>query len=292
MDLKVLRYFLAVVQKESITAASEYLYLTQPTLSRQLSALEEALGTTLFVRGNRKITLTAEGRRLRKRAEEILDLVAKTESEFLTPAEQIRGDIHIGCGETRAMSDIVQIIQHIRTDYPDIHVHIHSGDGNDIMDDLNKGLVDFAVLIGPDDLSEFETLHLKQKNQWGLLMRKDSPHACNAAISRKDMLNMPLIFPRQRDTESKITTWMGPNYRQLNVISTYNLIFNAALMVEHGLGYALCLDGLVNTAADSVFCYKPLQPTFEVDVCVVWKKHNLLSKASELFANQLKQHLL
>lgn len=103
---------------------------------------------------------------------------------------------------------------------------------------------------------------------------------------------MPLIFPRQRDTESKITTWMGPNYRQLNVISTYNLIFNAALMVEHGLGYALCLDGLVNTAADSVFCYKPLQPTFEVDVCVVWKKHNLLSKASELFANQLKQHLL
>ncbi|MFM2480032.1 LysR family transcriptional regulator [Celerinatantimonas sp. YJH-8] len=292
MDLKVLRYFLAVVQKESITAAAEYLYLTQPTLSRQLSALEDELGVTLFMRGNRKITLTEEGRRLRKRAEEILDLVTKTESEFLAPAEQLRGDIHIGSGETRAMSDIVQIIQQVRVDYPDIHVHIHSGDANDILDSLTKGLVDFAVLIGPEDLSEYEFLRLKKKNQWGLLMRKDSPYAAKTVITQQDMLLMPLIFPRQHNTENKISQWMGPHYRQLNIISTYNLIFNAALMVEHDLGYALCLDGLVSTVDESIFCYKPLQPRLDIDVYVVWKKHNPLSKVSELFANQLKLQLL
>lgn len=292
MDIKVLRYFLAVVQKESITAASESLYLTQPTLSRQIRALEEELGTSLFVRGNRKIILTEEGRRFRKRAEEILDLIAKTESEFLASTEQLQGDVHIGSGETRAMSDIVQVMQRIRTDYPDIHFHIHSGDGNDVMDTLNKGLVDFAVLIGPEELSEYESLLLNHKNQWGIVMRKDSPHAHKTVITQNDMLTMPLIFPRQRDIESKISKWMGPNYRQLNIISTYNLIFNAALMVEHGVGYALSLDGLVSTDVSSEFCFKPLQPTLDIDVYVVWKKHNPLSKVSELFANELKRHLI
>lgn len=148
MDIKVLRYFLALAQEESITAAAESLHLTQPTLSRQLIELEEDLGVKLFVRGSRKITLTDEGIRLRKRAQEILELVQKTAAEFQISTDVIRGDIYIGGGETYAMGLIAEIVKDLQDDYPQIHVHLFSGDADEVTERIDKGLLDFGVLIG------------------------------------------------------------------------------------------------------------------------------------------------
>ncbi|MDW6002468.1 LysR family transcriptional regulator [Vibrio mangrovi] len=288
MDLKVLRYFLTVVREESITAASEFLHLTQPTLSRQLSALEEELGVTLFIRGSRKITLTDEGMLLRKRAEEILELVHKTEAEFLFAQELVHGDIYVGCGETHAMSLVVQIIREMREEYPNIRVHIYSGDADEVIERINKGLLDFGVLISPEDLTNFESLRLPNKNKWGVLMRKDSLFASLECITPEILLDMPLICARQRDVDKKVTKWVGVDYKKLNIVSTYNLIFNAALMVENGIGNALCLDGLVSTSEECLLCYRPLSPELGVDIHIVWKKYRTLSKAAEVFLGRLK----
>lgn len=289
MDIKVLRYFLALAREESVTAAAEYLHLTQPTLSRQLSELEEKLGTTLFLRGSRKITLTDEGMRLRKRAEEILELVQKTEAEFLAPTEEINGDIYIGGGETYVMGLIADTIKKLQADYPHIRVHLFSGDADEVTERIDKGLLDFGVLIEPAHISKYESLVLPAKDTWGVLMRKDSPLAKHKSIQPQDLWALPLIASKQKFVDDNISKWIKRDYKKLNIVATYNLIFNASLMVEKGIGYALCLDKLVNTAGNSELCFRPFSPALEVDVDIVWKKYQLFSKPAELFLQRLKQ---
>ncbi|QIQ21414.1 LysR family transcriptional regulator [Zophobihabitans entericus] len=289
MEIKVLRYFLALAKEESVTAAAEYLHLTQPTLSRQLSELEEQLGTKLFLRGSRKITLTDEGIRLRKRAEEILELVQKTEAEFHMPTEEIRGDIYIGGGETHAMVFIAKIIKNLRDNFPHLHVHLFSGNADDVTERIDKGLLDFGVLIGSTNMTKYESLTLPQKDTWGILMRKDSPLAERTCIQPQDLTGLPLIGSKQKHVDEHFSKWMEKDYKRLNIVATYNLIFNASLMVEKGIGYALCLDKLVNTTGNSHLCFKPLNPVLEADINIVWKRYQVFSKASELFLQQLKK---
>lgn len=288
MDIKVLRYFLALAREESVTAAAEYLHLTQPTLSRQLSELEDKLGVTLFIRGSRKITLTDEGMRLRKRAEEILSLVQKTEAEFQAPTDMISGDVYIGGGESHAMALVTGIMKTLQDDYPQIRFHVFSGDADEVTERIDKGLLDFGLLIEPAHISKYDSLVLPVKDSWGVLMRKDSPLAQQTFVRPEDLWDLPLIGSKQRQVDSHIAKWIRRDYDTLNIVATYNLIFNAALMVEQGIGYALCLDRLVNTAGNSNVCFRPFEPALEVNVDMVWKRYQIFSKASELFLQRLK----
>jgi len=288
LDIKVLRYFLALAREQSVTGAAEYLHLTQPTLSRQLIELEEELGTTLFIRGSRRITLTDEGIRLRKRAEEILELVHKTEAEFLAPAETVSGDIYIGGGETYVMGLLADVIKDLQKDYPQIRVHIFSGDADEVTEKIDKGLLDFGVLIEPANITKYESLLLPARETWGVLMRKDSPLAGQQSVRPEDLWALPLITSKQRHVDDNISKWIKRDFKKLNIVATYNLIFNATVMVEKGIGYALGLDKLVNTTGESNLCFRPFEPALEVDVDLVWKRYQVFSKAAELFLQRMK----
>ena len=187
MELRVLQYFLAVAREQNISAAAQSLHLTQPTLSRQLRELEEALGKQLMIRGNRKITLTEEGMLLRKRAEEILELADRTEKEIMQSADTVSGDIYIGTGETDGVRQIARTAHQLQQSYPGIHFHIVSGDAVDVCERLDKGLLDFGVLLGDMDKAKYHYLELPMKDTWGVLMRRDSPLAGQDAVSPRDL---------------------------------------------------------------------------------------------------------
>lgn len=289
MELRVLRYFLAVAQEESISGAAEYLHLTQPTLSRQLMDLENELGKKLFIRGSRKVSLTEDGILLRKRASEIVELVEKTESEFWGTEEAIAGDIYIGGGESDAMRLIARTARELQLSHPNIHYHLFSGNAHDVCERLDRGCLDFGILLDPGDLKRYDYISLPVTDVWGVLMRKDSPMAEKEALHPEDLLDKPLLLSRQSMGRDKLSTWFGQAYTSLNVTATYNLIYNASLMVEEGLGYALALDRLVNTSRDSQLCFRPLEPRLEVQLYVVWKKFQIFSKAAARFLTVLQE---
>lgn len=292
MELRVLKYFLAVAQEQSITRAANRLHVTQPTLSRQLIDLEEELNCRLFVRGSRSVRLTDEGILLKKRAEEILEMVEKTQSEFASGDGTVCGDIHIGGGETDAIRLLAQIAFHLRSEHPGIKFILHSGNAEDVTERLDKGLLDFGVLIQPADVSKYNSIDLPVRDVWGVIMRKDSPMASRRTIRRSDLLDVPLLFSKQavRRTASmnEFTAWFGDDYDKLNVVATFNLIYNASIMVEEGLGYAVGLDRLVNTGPDSNLCFRPLSPKLESGLNVVWKKDRPFSTAAALFLKELQ----
>lgn len=291
MEIRVLRYFLAVARKGSITAAANYLHLTQPTLSRQLKDLEEELGQTLLIRKSHRVTLTPEGMLLRKRAEEIIAMVDKTQSEFVSLGNTVSGNVYIGGGETRVMKEIATVIRDIQTAFPAIHFHLYSGNAQDVTERLDKGLLDFGVLIQPADLSRYQSLQLKGKDQWGVLMPKDSPLAAKKAIKKEDLLDLPLICSRQAIRRhingNAFSHWFGEDFERLNIVSTFNLIYNAALLVEAGAGYAISLDGLTDTSRDSTLCFRPLSPRLESRLAIVWKKDQVFSPAAQLFLDRI-----
>lgn len=293
MEIRVLKYFLAVAREGSITGAADFLHLTQPTLSRQLKDLEKELGQKLFIRGSHNITLTPEGMLLRKRASEIIEMVEKTESEFNSISEIIGGDIHIGCGETDAMKDVVDVMNDLTHDYPDIKFHIYSGNAEDVTEKLDKGLLDFGVLIQPIDLSKYDHIALPQKDVWGVIMRKDSPLAQKDVIEFKDLVKLPIIASRQMSrkysADSGFLDWFGEEFDNLHIAATYNLVFNAAIMVEAGMGYAVTLDKLVNTSENSQLCFRPLSPKLESGLDIVWKRYQIFSPAAKLFLERLQE---
>lgn len=288
MDIRVLRYFLAVAQEGSISGAAEHLHLTQPTLSRQLMDLEEELGKKLFVRGNRKVTLTEDGLLLRKRAGEIIELVEKTESEFHEGDGNITGDIYIGAGETDAMRLIARAARALQAEYPGIRFHLFSGNAQDVTERLDKGLLDFGILIEPADMKKYDCMRLPATDVWGVLMRKDSPLAGRETIRPEDLLGIPLITSRQTLVKRDFSDWLSRGFETLNIVTTYNLVYNASLMVDEGMGYALTLDKLVNTTGNSHLCFRPLEPRMEVGLDIVWKKNQVFSKATATFLARLK----
>ena len=289
MDIKPLRYFLALAKTGSVSAAAEYLHLTQPAVSRQLSDLEAALDTQLFVRGSRGITLTEDGERLRHRAEEILALVSKTEEEFMPSSEAVSGEIYIGCGETVVMRHLIHLLHQFQKEYPEVKVHIISADANDTVEKLDQGLLDFGVLLMESAFVRvYESIELPEKDRWGVLMRKDDPLVAKDVISPADLRGIPVITPRQSHAPGFLSSWLKYDFEELNVVATYNLIFNATLMVEQGIGVALGLDNLANTSEDSRLTFRPFEPILEVPSHFVWKKYRPLSKAAELFLNEVR----
>lgn len=292
MDIRVLRYFLAVTREESISGAAEALHITQPTLSRQLMDLEEEIGKKLLIRGNRRITLTEEGMLLRKRAAEIIDLVEKTESELMAPEEVVSGDIYIGGGETDAMRLIARTATELQKISPQVRYHLFSGNADDVTERLDKGLLDFGVLIEPADMKKYDYIRLPATDTWGLLMTKDSPLAEKETIRPEDLWELPIITSRQTLTGNEFSGWLGKDFEKLNIVATYNLLYNATLMVEEGLGYALCLDKLANTSRESGLCFRPLEPKLEVHLNIVWKKYQVFSGAAGHFLDRLQKDFL
>ena len=291
MELRVLQYFLAVAREQNISAAAQSLHLTQPTLSRQLMELEKELGKQLMVRGSRKITLTEDGMRLRRRAEEILELVDRTEKEVMQSDDTVSGDIYIGTGETDGVRQIVRAANQLQGSHPGIRFHIVSGDAMDVCERLDKGLLDFGILLGDMDKTKYSCMELPMKDTWGVLMRRDSPLAQRETVSPRDLWDKPLILSRQVDNKSGLHRWLRKEPSELHTVATYNLIYNASLMVDEGMGYAFTLDKLVNTAGSNL-CFRPLKPKMELGMYLVWKKSQLFSRAAELFLEQLQAQLV
>ena len=293
MELRVLRYFLAVAREGTIVGAAKFLHVTQPTLSRQLQDLEEELGQQLFLRSNRTITLTPEGMLLRKRAEEVLEIINRTEADFNAMGENISGFVHIGGGESHAMKLIAETIRDLREDYPAIRCNLYSGNAEDVMERLDKGILDFGILIQPVDISKYDSIALPIRDVWGVVMRKDSPLAAKKSITLRDLMNLPLICSRisirQSAVKNAYAEWFGNRFEKLNIVATYNLIYNAALMVESGIGYALALDGLVDTLGNRSLCFRPLEPRLESGLNIVWKKYQVFSKAAEVFLEKVQE---
>lgn len=295
MEIRVLRYFLAVAREGSITKAANSLHLTQPTLTRQLQELEKELKQKLLIRGKYKVTLTPEGMILRNRAREIIDLADKTEAEFMAISDTISGDIYIGGGESDSMKYIAEIIKEIQSEFPDIKFHLYSGNAEDVMEKLDRGLLDFGILIQPVDFSKYDHIPLPEKDVWGVIMRKDSPLADKNYIVLDDLINLPLISSRQMSPkyskDSGFLDWFGDSYNKLNIAATYNLVYNAAVMVKAGVGYAVTLDKLADTSKESDICFKPLSPKLESGLDVVWKKYQVFSPAAKLFLDRLYEKL-
>lgn len=291
MEFRVLQYFLAIAREETISKAAESLHITQPTLSRQMKGLEEQLGKQLFIRGNRKINLTEEGILLRQRAKEIISLVEKTESEIMHSDTTISGDIYIGSGETEGMRILAKVIDTCHKEYPKIKFHLYSGNFQDVVEKIENGLIDFGVLIEPADISKYDFIKLPVKDKWGVLMRKDSPIASLKSITADTLKKLPLICSSQEIVKNEISGWLNDDYNKLNIVATYNLIYNASLLVEEGSGYALGLDKLINTSGNSKLCFIPLEPKLEVGLTLIWKKYHLFSKAASYFLNQLRKEI-
>ena len=290
MDIRVLRYFLTVAREESFSRAADALYLSQPTLSRQIREMEEELGTQLLVRTNRSVRLTPEGQRLLRRAREIVDLMDKTREEFSAPAGEVSGEIVIGCGESRIMEEVAKVMIPLQQDYPGIRFNLYSANADDVSEKLDRGLLDFGLMFEPFDIRKYETLLLPFSDAVGFLMRKNHPLAGKEHLSLEEAAEFPMIMPRQGQSFSS-SGLLSADYdlSRLNIVCWYNLLFNAAVMVEQGMGIALCLDGLADTSEHSGLVFRPIYPPAVTRLRLAWKKNPVFSPAPELFLRRMRE---
>lgn len=289
MELRVLRYFLEAAREGNITHAAERLHISQPTLSKQLKELEGELGKKLFVRGNYNVRLTDEGMLLRKRAEDILEMVDKTTDEFKALGQITGGDIHIGCAESEGIKHLARCIKAIQERYPGIRVHLYSGDTEDLAERLDRGLLDFAVNAQAVDLSKYNYLEVPGADTWGVVMRKDAPLAQKEAVCIDDLLDLPLIVSRQGLRED-IPRLFGETADRLNITATLNLTFNGSILAREGVGYVLTFDKLVDTSGESPLCFRPLTPKLETKLYLIWKKYQVFTPVAELLLNEMREY--
>lgn len=292
MELRVLNYFLAVAREQNISAAAEFLHVSQPTLSIQLKDLEDELGKQLLIRGtkgSRRVTLTEEGMILRKRAEEIMDLVKITQKEISVSEESLAGEVRIGAGESDNIRLFAKAAKVVKEKHPMIQFNILSGNAVFVQEQLDRGLIDFGIVYGSIDNSKYCSLKIPFEDTWGVLMRKDSPLAGNKEIKAKDLWDKPLILSAQKSDDTMIFRWLEKDISQLNIAATYNLLFNASIMVEEGLGYAVCFDKIINVGETSSLCFKPLNPVIKSEATIIWKRYQVFSKAAQYFLNELTE---
>ena len=291
IETRLLHYFLAVAREQSITRAATSLHVTQPTLSKQMMDLERQLGAQLLVRGKRKIELTDEGAYLRNRAQEMLDLMERTEAAFRGEDVPLGGDVYVGCGETRVMEFVADVFARLREDCPELRLHLFSGDADAVMERLNKGLLDFGLLLGPLHHEKYDYLDLGMRDVYGLLMPRDCPLAAREAVTLDDLARVPLIFPNQPYAGHQRLDWFGADFDSLDIVATYNLLTNATFLVERGLGYAFCIDGLVDAEGARNLAFRPLAPALTLDACLAVKKYRELSPAAKLFLERLREEM-
>lgn len=290
MEIRILRYFLTVAREENITRAASILHITQPTLSRQLMQLEDELNTQLLIRGKNKITLTDAGMLLRRRAQEIIELTDKTEKEFLESDELIAGEIFIGAGEIKAMQQLGEFMIQFQRRYPHIQYHLYSGNADDVKQKIDQGFIDIGLLTEPVDIEKYDFVRLDYKEAWGIIAPKDSDIAKKEYVTPEDIKKLPLLIGHRLIVQNELAHWMGIDVSELRIVATFDLIYNAAILVEKGLGYALCLDKIVYMTNESSVRFIPLRPAYETGAVIVWKKHQVFSVTATRFIQELYEY--
>ena len=285
MELRVLKYFLVVAREENITHAAQLLHITQPTLSRQLMQLEDELGVQLFKRSRYRVVLTDDGRLLRRRAQEIVDLAEKTEREFLSRDAELAGEISIGCGETSSMSFLSERMAAFRREHPLVCFNIYSATADDIKERLEKGLLDLGLLSEPVETGRYDFIRMPREDVWGALVRSDSPLAEKEYVTPGDLTHVPLLLGRRREVQDELAAWFGELYERVEIAGSYNLILNAANMVLHGVGAALGFD-LADISDELRFL--PLRPELRTGTVLVWKKDQVSSPAAVAFLRGIR----
>lgn len=289
MDIRLLEYFLAVAKYGNITRASEQLHVTQPTISRQLMELEEAMGTPLLVRGKRQATLTEAGILFQQRAEEIVSLMEKTKRDIADQNDLLGGTVAIGCVETCASRLLPKALAGFSAQYPKVRYEIYSADGDDIREKLDRGDLDFGILVEPVETAKYDFFRLPYREIWGLLLRKDDPLAKKPAIEKEDILSIPLILRRREIVQDHIAGWFGVERRQLNIFAGHNLLNNAALLVEAGLGSVVCVGGSFEIRGGENLCFVPLAPEWTTGHVLAWKKNRVFHSAASRFREYIRE---
>lgn len=290
MEVRVLRYFLEIAREGNMTRAAEYLHVSQPTLSKQMKELERELGKKLFRRGSSSVSLTSEGMLLRKRAEDILDMVDKTTDEFRALDDVAGGEVRIGCAESHQIKYLARVIRKFKEKHPLFRYHLSSGNTEQVTERLDRGLFDFAVIVEPPDLSKYNYIEVPESNTWGLVMRKDSPLAQKERIYVEDLMGLQLICSEQSMRED-LPRWCGEKVDMLRHSGSTNLFYNGTVFVKEGLGYLLTFDKLADTGTDSGLCFRPLEPLLETKMYVIWKKYQMFTPIAELLLEMLKSDL-
>lgn len=288
MELRTLRYFLEIAREENMTKAAERLHVSQSALSRQVKSLEEELGKRLFIRHSFRIELTPEGILLRKRAEDILQMVDKTTEEFQSLDDDLHGDIFIGCAESEAMKRLATLLVDLHRLHPGIHYHLKSGNTADIAGDLDKGLLDFAVIANAVDLSKYNFLTVPTRDLWGAVIPKTHLLAAKDRISVTDLLDEPLILSVQSITDD-YPKFFGDLQDRLNIVATFNLPYNGAVLVRAGLGIMLCFDKLIDTGDASDLCFRPLTPQLESEGNIIWKKYQVFNPVAQALLDLMQE---
>lgn len=288
MEIRVLRYFLAIAREENMTRAAEQLHVSQPSLSKEMKKLEEELGCELFVRSNKNMRLSDEGMLLRKRAEDILSMVDKTAEEFSQLDNITGGEIRIGCAESHLIKYLAQSIRAFKESYPGFVFHIFSGDTQPVAERLDRGLLDLAVIVEPPNLSKYNYLMIPESNKWGLVVRRDSALAKKTALTLQDLYGVPL-FCSEQSIKADFPRWCGENMDKLNFAGTFNLSYNGSVFVKEGLGCLLTFEHLIDTGEESGLCFRPIAPTLETNMYIIWKKYQIFSPIAELFLKKLKE---
>lgn len=286
MEIRVLSYFLMVAREENITKAAKLLHITQPTLSRQLMQLEEELGARLFNRSNHRIILTEDGMLLKRRAQELISLADKTKREFIREENQLAGEISIGCGELSSVSCLSSLIASFREAYPQVRYELFSGNVDNVKDRMERGLLDIGLFSEPAEISKYEFIRMPVKETWGILVRGDSPLAAKEAVRPEDLAEVPLLTAKRELVQNELVNWFGDYSERMEIIMTYNLLYNAAMMVKQGIGAALCLK-LENQFEN--LCFVPLSPQLELGSVLAWKKNQVFSPAASAFIRHVKR---
>ena len=288
MEIRTLRNFLAVAREENMSRAAETLHVSQPTLSKQLKSLEEELGKKLFTRRSFSIKLTDEGMLLRNRAEDLVGMADKIEQEFVSLDDIRGGDLYLGLAESYQLRLLARSIKDFKQDYPDLHYHITSGDTEQLSEKLDKGLLDFLVLVEFPDNKKYDFLEFPKKDTWGLVIPADDPLSKKKAIHMDDLKDLPLFCSAQA-WDGDIRNWAGSRFSELHLEGSFRLSYNGSIFTREGLGYLLTYEHLVDTSKDSGLVFRPLSPKLENNIYIAWKKYQAFTPIAERFLVHLKR---
>ncbi len=289
MEIRVLRYFLEIAREENMTRAADALHISQPSLSKEIKGLETELGKKLFTRTRSGLKLTEAGMLLRRRTEDILEMVDKTAAEFSALDEINGGDIYIGCAESEQIRHLARVIRRFKEKYPLLRYHLSSGNTEQVAEKLDRGLLDLAFIVEPPDLSRYNYIEIPGADVWGVIMRRDSPLAEKTAVRSDDLLGLPLICSDQA-MRVDIPRWCGEKADGLNFTGTVNLCYNGSVFVREGLGYMLSFNGIIDTSAESGLCFRPLEPPLETKMYVIWKKYQMFTPIAEMLLKDLENY--
>lgn len=291
MEFRVLKYFLTVVREESITRAADVLHITQPTLSRQLAQMEEEMGVKLFDRGTRKIVLTNEGLLLKRRAEEILELVDKTEKEIVEQGETVEGTVSVGCGDLTAVQLLPELFDSFHKRYPAVTFELYTATADHIKDRMDRGLTDVGLLLEPVDMEKYDHIRLNKREKWVVAMHPDAPLAKLERIAPGDLAGQPLILPRRLKVQSALASWFGDDFGKLNVLMTSNLPSNSCVMSNRGFAYSIIIKGSISFWDPEKIIYRPLYPEIMATSVLAWKRKQPFSIAAEKFIRYVKEQM-